>query len=125
LGKQRVEAWQILKILLQLRETPNAKIPWMNHPAVRMWKNYENCLIQYGCEICREWIARGYKDSILEKLQSIIFTKEDIMIKNPPWLGDEKFHLAMKSNLIRKNPAHYRPIFGLDIPDNLPYHWIK
>lgn len=40
----------------------------------------------------------------------------------PPWLGDEAFHLSHRSNLVRKDPGHYRPIFG-DIPDGLPYIW--
>ena len=38
------------------------------------------------------------------------------------WFSDE-FFLAHKSNLIRKKSEHYRPIFGLDIPDDLPYIW--
>ncbi len=40
-GKQRIESWQILKILLNL--DPSKK-GWRNHPAVLMWKGYEPCL---------------------------------------------------------------------------------
>ena len=40
----------------------------------------------------------------------------------PSWLGDERFHRAMQSNLLRKDEAHYRPHFG-DVPDDMPYLW--
>ena len=40
LGKQRVEAFQILNILEDI--TPNSR--WKTHPAVLMWKGYENAL---------------------------------------------------------------------------------
>ena len=39
----------------------------------------------------------------------------------PPWLNDE-FCLSHRSNLIRKNPEHYRPLWP-DVLDNLPYIW--
>jgi hypothetical protein len=41
----------------------------------------------------------------------------------PAWLGREDFHRSHQSALLRKDPAHYRPIFGLDVPDDLPYVW--
>ena len=70
LGKQRVECWQILNILLTLKIHPNTKLAWMNHPAVLMWKGYEYQLCKYGIEISKNWINRGYKDSMLPKFQS-------------------------------------------------------
>lgn len=42
----------------------------------------------------------------------------------PHWLGDPSFHRAHQSNLVRKDPEHYTPIFG-DIPNDLPYIWPK
>ena len=98
------------------------KTPWYNHPAVQMWKGYETALVEYGFAICREWKQRGYKDSCLEKIDSFDWNKEADTIY-PPWLGNETFHLSHKSNLVRKKPEYYRPIFGKDIPDDLPYHW--
>ena len=41
LGKQRVEAYQILQAL----SDPN--YGWQNHPAVKMWRGYEEALVAY------------------------------------------------------------------------------
>jgi hypothetical protein len=44
----------------------------------------------------------------------------------PPWLGDEAFHMAHRSNLRRKDPTHYSPErLGpvWDVPDDLLYQW--
>jgi hypothetical protein len=40
----------------------------------------------------------------------------------PPWLGDPAFHLSHRAALVRKDPDHYRPLFG-DVDPNLPYVW--
>jgi hypothetical protein len=40
----------------------------------------------------------------------------------PPWLGDEQLHRSHQSNLIRKDPGFYRPLFP-DVPPDLPYVW--
>ena len=40
LGKQRVEAHQILNVLLDRTQTKG----WRNHPIVRMWEGYEDAL---------------------------------------------------------------------------------
>jgi hypothetical protein len=103
LGKQRVEVIQILNSI-------ENNSGWKNHPAVKMWKGQEACLIRYGKEICLEWIKRGYKDTCLEKLrlrQEKYNAKEDF----PYWLGNKEFHLSHQSNLIRKDSKFYRPIF--------------
>jgi hypothetical protein len=40
----------------------------------------------------------------------------------PPWIGDERLHDSHKSNLLRKMPEYYAPIFGEVGPD-MPYFW--
>lgn len=54
---------------------------------------------------------------------SIVVINSDKTIRPfyPSWLTDE-FCLSHRSNLIRKNPDHYRPLWP-DVPDNLPYIW--
>ena len=47
LGKQRVEALQILRALTRER------YGWKHHPAVRMWAGYEEALACYAMEVCR------------------------------------------------------------------------
>lgn len=102
------------------------KTPWYNHPAVQMWKGYEVHLYDYLSQICYEWtIVRGYQDSILSKSLELLewccnSSDKDVL---PFWLGNNKLHLSHQSNLIRKKPDYYRPIFGYDIPDDLRYFW--
>lgn len=127
LGKQRVEALQILQTLKQGPTTKRKdcdrlkKTPWYNHPAVQMWKGYEDILCSYTSFIVDEWTNRGFKDTVGLKILTIL---ESLPIKetNPPFLGNESFHLSHRSNLVRKDPAHYLPIFG-PTPNNLPYVW--
>ena len=113
LGKQRVEAWQILRNLTGYPDR------WRNHPAVKMWKGYESSLAWYGMKICREWINRGYKDSLflkfLNEFHRLPFSGD------PPWLTRE-FCLSHRSNLLRKFPDYYSK-FEWNIPDNIPYIW--
>lgn len=121
LGKQRVETLQLLSALAGHTHG------WRNHPAAKMWKGYENCLIWYGIRICTEWTNRGYKDTCLDKIKSYIgkFSNGDIMIKDPPWLGDENFHKSHRSNLLRKSPEHYSRFFEQNLENDLPYIWPK
>jgi len=119
LGKQRVETLQIMKTLRTGRG-------WVHHPAVIMWGGFEFGLMQYQIAICEEWtINRGFKDTCLEKTREIY---EDYMpMWGPPellpdWLNDHDFHESHKSNLVRKDPNYYRPLFP-NVPDDLEYVW--
>lgn len=108
LGKQRVEAMQLLKALKG--ETKG----WRNHPACVMWEGYENALIVYMNTCIQEWVKRGYKNSI-----PIISVDWHVL---PWWFGDDKFHLSHQSNLVRKNQEYYGPLFP-NVPPNLEYVW--
>lgn len=140
LGKQRIEAWQIYQTLQKgkykecscgCNEVFNghcvgcgskAKITaWYNHPAVRMWKGYEFALLEYGKIICEEWLNRGYKDTLWIKFWQEL-GNTNFKIKYPSWLGNKKFHDAMKSNLLKKDKSHYSK-FGWKVKENLPYVW--
>lgn len=123
LGKQRVEAVQIVRKLLNLTETKG----WTNHPAVKMWKGYESYLIKvYLRKIMDEWIRRGYKNTKCEEHWNE-FIKHP-MIKHsepivPHWITPE-FCKCHQSNLVRKLPEYYGDFFP-DVPDNIPYMWPK
>ena len=108
LGKQRVEAFQILNIL----QGKTQGTAWINHPAVKMWRGYEIALSQYLRIIILEWVRRGYKNNM-------IIPEETQNYEIPFWLGNEKFHASHRSNLKRKNSKYYK----FDEPDNLPYFW--
>lgn len=62
LGKQRVETLQIVRALTR------PGYGWQNHPAVRMWRGYEEALGAYGIVVCREWQRRGHADSCAAKI---------------------------------------------------------
>ena len=112
LGKQRVETLQLLKALTNGGA-------WSNHPAAKMWHGYEDALVLYGVTMCREWLNRGYKDTCLPKIQAYAkFTN----VLLPEWLGDESFHAAHRSNLLRKAPEHYTQ-FGWIESNDLEYIW--
>lgn len=114
LGKQRVEAMQIISVL-EGRSTG-----WANHPAVRMWRGHVYQLKVYYNTMCREWMLRGYNQTMpLFDVDLAIYIGITIP---PPWLSDPAFHLSHKSNLIRKLPTHYGPMWP-DVPNNLPYVW--
>ena len=114
LGKQRVECKQIMLAL----ENPN--YGWQHHPATKMWRGYEQALAMYGAAVCEEWLSRGYVDNLLPFFMDHypLF----MAYKLPPWLGNEALHLSHRSNLLRKMPSHYRPLWPND-PDDLPYVW--
>ena len=111
LGKQRVEAYQILNVLLGRTKTKG----WVNHPATKMWKGYENALKQYLNECIEHWIARGYNNNMKKE---IIEGK----IEYPHWLGDDKFHSTHRSNLLRKDKEFYSKYLWTEA-DNMEYYW--
>lgn len=111
LGKQRVEAWQILQALL------GRTIGWKNHPASKMWRGHERILCEYGIAVCDEWISRGYRDSLRPRFVELMATLPECEV--PEWLGRHDFHRSHQSNLKRKDPEKY----PFNVPGNLPYYW--
>jgi len=113
LGKQRVEAYQIVRTLDEVTRG------WRHHPAVKMWRGYEGALVEYGLAMCREWVARGRADTVHDKL--LVHARPQPAAR-PPWLGDEAVHASHRSNLLRKDPEWYGR-FGWREPPDLPYAW--
>jgi hypothetical protein len=111
LGKQRVEAFQILNIILNRTSTKG----WRNHPAVKMWKKFPNALKSYTNECITEWIRRGFQNNMkLERISGKLVM--------PFWIGNKKFHSSHRSNLLRKNYEHYSK-FGWKEKEDLDYFW--
>ena len=119
LGKQRVECLQIYKALTE------ENYGWKNHPIVKMWKGHELALLDYSIIICKEWISRGFKDTMLERFREL-WSKEIrgvIAYEQPQWIFDEELQLSHQSNLVRKDEKHYRKFF--DVPNNIEYKWVR
>lgn len=115
LGKQRLEAYNLLAILRGVAPGPG----WRSHPAVRMWRGHEAALADYGIAVCKEWRSRGYKDTMLERIAALRGTGRAV---KPRWFGDPAFHAAHRSNLLRKDPLWYGQFGWAEGPD-LPYVW--
>ena len=111
LGKQRVEAKQILNVLLGRTETKG----WRNHPITRMWEGYEPALQLYHNMCIEEWVNRGYNNNM--ELEDII---EPIIY--PHWLGNKSFLSSHRANLLRKDLEYYSRFDWTENPIN-PYSW--
>jgi len=130
LGKQRVEARQIIETLIGVSKG------WANHPAVKMWHGHEAALALYLKAIIEEWIRRGYRNeaqfvTVLDDWHvavhfggrpGIVLGSCSGHITNPSWFGDEAFHASHRSNLLRKDPVRYG-LLGWREPPDLPYVW--
>lgn len=117
LGKQRVEALQILQSLTPVEGRKHHG--WRNHPATRMWENNIDGLAAYGIAICDEWIGRGYKDTVRGKILSA-FTPDPLDL--PFWWGDDVIHSSHRANLLRKDFDFYSRHGWTEDPE-MPYIW--
>lgn len=108
LGKQRVEAYQIIRAI-------KYGGGWRHHPAIKMWRGNVNALKLYYNLSLEEWVRRGYKNR-MKKMR--IHGK----IVYPAWFGKNDFHASHRSNLLRKDITYYSN-YGWTEPPNLPYNW--
>jgi hypothetical protein len=114
LGKQRVEAKQILNVL------NNAKsAAWKHHPVVLMWKGYETALKYYYNTMIDEWVHRGFVNN-MEKYR---LPKH---VSLPWFVFCKPVLLSHRASLLRKNSVHYSKYFKVD-PTYLKrsYVWIS
>jgi hypothetical protein len=111
LGKQRVEAKQILDILEGRSKTKY----WRNHPAVRMWKGHSDLLKHYINAMITEWELRGFKNNMSYENASNRYSV-------PKWLFDRRLIYSHRTALVRKNPGYYGKKWRVkDV--NAPYWW--
>ena len=109
LGKQRVEAYQIVNAL-------EGKCKGLvNHPATKMWADNIDALNLYCNTAINKWIMRGYKNTM--KTYDV-----SAYVDMPSWLGDLDLHASHKSNLLRKDPEFYGQ-YGWNEPHDLDYVW--
>ena len=117
LGKQRVEAYQIISAITgrpKLDGTPYKG--WLNHPCSVMWKNYIPALKLYYNLCIDEWISRGYKNTMKKE-------ELDETIDYPNWFGNNKFHDSHKSNLLKKDTNFYCK-YDWKVSPQDPYVWM-
>jgi hypothetical protein len=103
LFKQVVECMQIYKAT-----TIDGKAGWVNHPAVKMWKQWPHALQLYTNIMYDECVHRGFK---IIKMKKFDIEQETRDIKIPDFIGMEQLHLSHQASLLRKNFSFYKGIF--------------
>lgn len=114
LGKQRIEALQMYKALLN----PDAK-GWKNHPAALMWKGYENLLAVYYNKSLDVWIARGKNNNM-----TYLEVDSQLPLQEPWWLGWPALHRSHMAALLRKEPLYYGEQFDALVGPYRSYGYI-
>jgi hypothetical protein len=102
LGKQRLEAKQILQALT------GERTGWANHPATRMWAGHEAALAVYGHAVCSEWRRRGYVDAMRPWFVDQIrrFRDEGADFTPPWWATDPANQGRHRAALLAKDAEH-------------------
>lgn len=118
LGKQRVECLQIMNVITGTQTSRG----WQNHPACNMWRDNPLALLSYTRAICEEWARRGYNDTCMQKTADVLGVSVIPKDVYPDWWGDYRVHASHRSNLLRKNPDHYRQHWPEET-DKLDYYW--
>jgi hypothetical protein len=126
LGKQRVEVIQIVRALT----VPG--YAWSSHPAVLMWKGYEEALGRYGLTACAVWRERGFDDTCAATITADLHAAGVATIREygelaaasalPDWIFDEALLISHRSSLLRKDPEHYGRLFP-ETPIDVDYVW--
>jgi hypothetical protein len=126
LGKQRVEVIQIVRALT----VPG--YAWSQHPAVLMWKGFEEALGRYGLTMCDVWLELGFGDTCAATIAADLAAFGIPEIRSeaelaaaaalPPWLFDAAVQESHQSALVRKDPEFYRKLFP-DVRPDLDYVW--
>jgi hypothetical protein len=115
LGKQRVEAYQIWRVLNGFTKG------WKNHPAVKMWEGHQCALALYCNTMIDEWIARGYQNT-MKKLPHCKTPRF------PWWWNWDPLIKSHQASLNRKMPSVYSfdvgeyAQWGYVWPSKIPSH---
>lgn len=96
LGKQRVEARQILDILVN-----NKTGGWSHHPAVKMWRGHEQTLAAYYNCCIQEWIRRGYENNMVRW-----YIAPATKLVYPDWFGG-RIHSSHRAALLYKAAVYW------------------
>ncbi|MBN2156802.1 MAG: MSMEG_6728 family protein [Candidatus Lokiarchaeota archaeon] len=116
LGKQRAEALTLIHVIESIMKGGEKPKGWVHHPITIMWRPYCNALKLY-CNLCiKEWISRGYSNTI----EFFSVKEKDVIM--PDWLGFEPFHASHRANLLRKDYSYYSKFHWKENPIK-PYLW--
>jgi hypothetical protein len=99
------------------------KMGFCNHPIVEMWFGYEDALREYIDAHIKEWIKRGFKNTM-----KVYGVRAKIY---PDWVYWDFFHENHKGSLIKKErergetPWYQMKKDFLNVDDFIDYIWVK
>ncbi len=115
LGKQRVEAYQVLNIITGKTDTKG----FTNHPLCKMWYGFDKGLMYYINCMIDEWVKRGYKNT-MKKYDDVC--SDDL----PWWYTNKQIQYANMASLVRKEPEYYKLKFIYpDKYESYGYIWLS
>lgn len=125
LNKNLLEGRQIYSI----NASGKTKGGFVNHPAVKMWRNYDVAFFAYLEAMKNECVLRGIQtnknwDAIVE-IHEWNWNRGDNLVM-PPWWGDCRVHQSHRNNLYRKDPVHYAQFADAEFVsccDRCNYFW--
>lgn len=99
------------------------KLGWVAHSAVLPWIGYEYSLMRYTNASIKEWISRGYNNTM--KIYRIKDKKDIPNALTKPWwiLLTNAVIKSHKNNLYRKDPVFYEN-YEYDDVDDGEYVWV-
>ena len=104
LNKQVLEAWQLMLVLTSLNPQGEHRDPkgWRNHPAAKMWEGHEKALAVYAVKMCDEWLARGYKSTMIPKIEGTLTRALELgrisdELTFPYWFKDKEVYEQIAS----------------------------
>ena len=107
LGKQRVEAYQILRVIEASQN--DKRVAWSNHPAVQLWMQHPFWLVLYLEIMMEEWDRRGYRNSLMN--DHLPEMKKLFPYSNMPPEFSTELHESHVSVLLQKDFEHYSKVF--------------
>lgn len=125
LGKQRVEAAQLIDILDYYDE--HGEMPdqgWTNHTATKMWIGHTNALKTYFNYVVKLWIKLGYENNyeyfdvpkceiLTCEFDGVTATFSGKANENtfPKWFSFPPFYMSHRAALVMKKPDFYTELF--------------
>lgn len=104
LGKQRVEALQILSVVQWYANPIGKKPAYFHHPACLQWIGYEGVLRSYLNAMIDEWVRRGFKNNM--KRQEL----GDVPMIKPWWMESpyiQEVNRTHRQRLMQKDLNYY------------------
>jgi len=101
---------------------------WSHHPAAKLWENHKPALATYCLAGLKSLLKNNWISPNSYNLHYFTFLEyidhNNPKPEMPPFIGNERFHLSHRLNLLWKLPSHYSKYFTEPVPTSKPeYYW--